>query len=200
MRLPWLSLGLAALAVALHQLPGARELLAWDRAGLAGGELWRLISGHWVHWSSGHLAWDVATFAVLGAACELRARRSFVACIVIASLAISLALYLWLPGLDACAGLSGVDCALFAWLGVEIVTERWRSQRVVAAALTALLGVAFASKVGFELATGGTLFVADLGSGVLPVPAAHLVGAGVGLAAALQRFTPAARTFTPAAA
>ncbi len=180
---PWASLALAGLAVVLHLVPGARELLAWERAGLAAGELWRVFSGHWVHWSDPHLLWDVATFAVLGAACERRARGHFLACVAGSALAISLWLWLWAQSarLDAYAGLSGIDSALFAWLAVDVARERWREGHLAAGALLATLFAAFALKVGFELATGAPLFVSQLGPGVQPVPAAHLVGAAVGV-------------------
>lgn len=185
-RLPWLCLALAGLAGVLHLLPGVRELLVWDRGALEAGELWRLASGHWVHWSDTHLAWDLATFGLLGAACELRSRRSFVACVALSGLAIALALWAWQPGLDACAGLSGIDCALFAWLAFDLVRERWCDGRLAAALVLAGFCSAFAAKLAFELNTGAALFVSDLGPGVVPVPAAHLVGALAGIVVALS--------------
>lgn len=185
LRLPWLSLALAGVALALHATPGSLALLAWDRAALEGGELWRLATGHWVHWSGGHLLWDASAFAILGAGCELRSRRRFALCVTGSALAISLALLAWLPALDACAGLSGIDSALFALLGVELVRERWPECRLRALALCGTLCAAFAAKLGFELATGAALFVSQLGPGVAPLPAAHLAGALAGLLAGL---------------
>jgi hypothetical protein len=44
------------------------------------------------------------------------------------------------------------------------------------------LGLSLALKVGFEWATGDTLFVSNLGAGVSPVPVAHVAGAAVGVA------------------
>jgi rhomboid family GlyGly-CTERM serine protease len=185
LRAPWLTLALVGLALALHAWPGACELLAWDRAALRGGELWRLFTGHWVHWSRAHLLWDVGTFAALGAACELRSRRSFALCLAGSALAISLALLAWLPALDTCAGLSGIDSALFALLGAQLVGERWAQRRDCALALCGAACAAFVAKVGFELATGATLFVSQLGPGLAPLPEAHLVGGAAGILTAL---------------
>jgi rhomboid family GlyGly-CTERM serine protease len=175
---PALTLGLGVLAVLVASVPGAEAALVFDRGALAGGESWRLITGHWVHWSANHLVWDVGTFVALGAACEMRSRRRFAACVLGSALAISAAVFFLLPEIDRYGGLSGVDCALFALLGAELWREQRRTDR---RGLAVALGVALALKVGFEWLTGGTVFVADLGASIVPVPAAHVAGAAVGL-------------------
>jgi rhomboid family GlyGly-CTERM serine protease len=170
------------LALLIAQLPGAGAALVFDRGALAAGEWWRLLTGHWVHWSPDHLLWDVGTFAALGAACELRSRRRFAICVLGSALAISAAVWGLLPELARYGGLSGVDCALFALLGTELWRERRRSDGRAALALAVALCAALALKLGFEWWTGGNLFVADLGARIVPVPVAHVAGAAVGLA------------------
>jgi rhomboid family GlyGly-CTERM serine protease len=179
---PALALGLGLLALLLARVPGAEAALVFDRGALAAGEWWRLLTGHLVHWSADHLVWDVGTFVALGAACELRSRRRFAACVLGSALAISFAVWGLLPELAQYGGLSGVDCALFALLGVELWREQRRADGRIAAGLALALGGALALKVGFEWVTGGTVFVADLGASIVPVPAAHVAGAAVGLA------------------
>jgi rhomboid family GlyGly-CTERM serine protease len=179
---PVLTLALGALAVALHFLPGAGATLAFERDAVAAGELWRLVSGHWIHWSTDHLIWDAGTFVALGLACELRSRKRLAVCIAGASLAISAVVWWGLPGLTHYGGLSGIDCALWALLGAELWRELHVAGRRVASGLALSVGLALALKVGFEWWTGGTVFVDNLGTGVAPVPAAHLAGAAIGLA------------------
>jgi len=179
---PALTLGLCALALLIAQLPGAGAALVFDRGALAAGEWWRLLSGHWVHWSADHLLWDVGSFAALGAACELRSRRRFAVCVLGAALAISAAVWGLLPELARYGGLSGIDCALFALLVAELWRERRSGAGRAATVLAVGLGAALALKLGFECFTGGNLFVADLGAHIVPVPAAHAAGAAVGLA------------------
>jgi hypothetical protein len=108
----------------------------------------------------------------------MRSRRRFAACVLGSALAISAAVFFLLPEIDRYGGLSGVDCALFALLGAELWREQRRTDR---RGLAVALGVALALKVGFEWLTGGTVFVADLGASIVPVPAAHVAGAAVGL-------------------
>ena len=178
-RIPWLTGALVAFAYAIAVIPSATSALALERGAVAAGEWWRVISGHAVHWSSDHLLWDATTFAVLGSACELRDRRRFAVCLASSALAISAVFWWGLPQLSHYGGLSGIDCALFAWLGAELWWER-RGTRTVSA-LAAASALALLAKVAFEWTTGTPLFVAHLGGGAVPVPAAHAVGALIGL-------------------
>ena len=179
--LPWWSVTLALLALAVHALPGSADWLAWDRSAVATGEIWRLLTGHLVHWSTGHLIWDVGTFLGLGVLCERCSRPRFLATLLVSSLAIPLAVGIWLPQMTLYGGLSGLDCALFALLAADLLWERREQRGTTGWWLGAALTGVLAGKIGFEAATGATLFVANLGSGVEAVPVAHAVGAGIGV-------------------
>jgi rhomboid family GlyGly-CTERM serine protease len=170
-------------AVGVSLLPDSGACLAYGRGPIEAGELWRLITGHFVHWSPGHLVWDLGTFLVLGAACEMRSRKRFSACLVGSVIAISGAIWLLLPQLEIYAGLSGIDSALFALLGADLVREQWERRSPAALAIALALLLVFALKIGFEITTAGTVFVADLAPGIAPVPRAHLAGALLGLLA-----------------
>jgi rhomboid family GlyGly-CTERM serine protease len=187
---PWLTLLLAAVAGGVALLPDGGAGLAYRRDLVAAGELWRLITGHFVHWSPGHLMWDVGTFLVLGAACELRSRKRLLSCVLVSMVAIPGAIWLLLPRLELCAGLSGIDSALFALLGAELVRERSRRRSALVMAFALALGLGFALKIGFEVTNGATVFVSDLAPGIVPVPLAHLAGGAVGLLAALAPGDP----------
>ncbi len=179
-------LALTVLALLLHGLPGASEALALDRGAVARGEWWRLVSGHWTHWTASQLLWDGLVFGVFGALCAAEDRVLFVRSVAASVLAVPLAV-LWLePGIGVYRGLSGVDAALCAALATASARSAWRDARL-GAALGVLASVAaFAAKLAWE-ATTRTAFFADLGPGVVPVPLAHLVGAAAGTLAALTR-------------
>src|SRR5439155_26505388 len=104
----------------------------------------------------------------------------FLVCIAASTLAISLAVWFWLPGVTDYRGLSGVDSALFGLLFVETWSDADRAgegrQAVVAVACFAV----FVLKICFEVATGTNLLVHSAGSGTIAVPLAHIAGAGVG--------------------
>lgn len=199
---PWaertpLLLGMVVVAAAALAAVAPAELLQYRRDAVLAGELWRVLTCHWVHWSFEHLRWDAVAGAALVLACGADFRRAGAA-LLASSVAIPLALVVLQPGLDTYRGLSGLDSALFvvaagALLAGERsarVATRWgrpallarRASRAIArldaavrvAGAVALAG--FAAKVVWELATGTTFFVDAAASGFQPVPLAHLVG------------------------
>jgi rhomboid family GlyGly-CTERM serine protease len=180
---PWLVLLLAVAAGGVSLLTGVE--LAYQRDLVAAGELWRILTGHFVHWSPDHLLWDVGTFVVLGAACELLSRRRLLVCLLVSAVAIPGALWLLQPELEIYGGLSGIDSALFALLGGQLAHEHWRRGSPAALAMALVFCLAFVLKTGFEMTNGGTVFVGDLAPGIVSVPLAHLAGAVVGVLASV---------------
>lgn len=172
---------LAATAILIHLLPTAGSLLEYSRTGIAAGEAWRLLTGHWTHGSLDHLSWDAVVFAVLGCILAKRSLTTFWWTVTGSAVAISLALFAIEPRWETYRGLSGIDAALFAALAVTLwrETER-RPERALAAGALLLLG----AKILFELATGSALFTAAV-PGHQVVPLAHLVGLATGLMVAL---------------
>jgi len=179
-RIPCASLLLSLAAVFVFACPSLAAPLQYDRAAIAVGEFWRLFSGHWVHYGFDHLFWDVLAFAGLGLACERRSRTRFLVCVVASALAISLTVWFGLSGMSAYRGLSGLDSALLVLLFMELWSDAIRSGKPKQLLFPAACLAAFVFKVSFELATGDTIFVRSLGSGVVGVPLAHLAGAAVG--------------------
>lgn len=184
-RLPLLTLGLAVAALAVHAIPGAAELLQFDRAALAQGEWWRWFTGHLAHFGANHLVWDVSVLMGLGWTCEREARLRCVLALALAAPAISVAIAWLQPQFAIYRGLSGLDCALFGLLAGRLLRRGHR----VATAAGVLALAAVGAKAGFEIATEATLFAR--GGGYAPVPLAHLVGLAAGFAAA---FAPRVRT------
>lgn len=146
-------------------------------------EPWRLFTGHLVHWSGEHLAWDLLLFLGLGLACErLHGRRRTALALALAVPAVALGCFLLVPDLVAYRGLSGLDAALFTLLAVRCLRAPGALTRRAGAAALAALG----GKILWETATGASLFLSGLPGGpeaVVVVPAAHVMGALAGLAA-----------------
>ena len=66
-RLPWVTVGLAALCLGLYAVfGGAPDLLVYDRAEILNGQWWRLASGHLVHLDLHHLAYNIGALLALG--------------------------------------------------------------------------------------------------------------------------------------
>ena len=177
--LPWITIAVAASAAAVFALPAAAPLLEYDRqAVLAGGQLWRLFSGHLAHWSTPHLALDLGALLLLGWVAERKDRRRLGLLLVAAALVISVVL-LRDPTWSTYRGLSGVDAALYVYVAVTLWREgasQRRPMRVVALALLA----AFVGKMIVEGLSGAAIFMAP-GDAQTVVLSAHVSGALVGL-------------------
>jgi rhomboid family GlyGly-CTERM serine protease len=179
-------LALAAVAATFT----APVTMALDREALASGQLWRLWTGHLVHWNLSHLIWDGLTFGGLAWLLDRLAPRVLVPLLALGTPAISLCVLVAEPSIRLYGGLSGLDVAL--WVAVCLAVARHhRADRT-----TRVLGwLALAGgllKVGFEITTGSTVFVD--GTFVL-VPSAHLSGAALGwLATELLHHGPAFST------
>lgn len=168
---------LAALAAAATFL-GDGAALQYGR----GAAPWTVFTSHLTHWTAEQFFWDVAVFVSLGLACERRCRKRFIMALSGSAIAIPLAVGALAPSIAAYRGLSGIDSALFALLVCTLAAERRDGGRAMHF-LVCAAALGFGGKIVFELATGGTMFVSQLGAGIVPVPLAHAVGAAAGVIA-----------------
>lgn len=170
----WAALLLGAAILALAMLGGSHTgELRFERAAIAGGELWRLVSGHLVHLGVSHaflnalglllIAWLVGKEYTL---------RQWLLVSAVTIAAIDAGLWWLEPELEWYVGLSGV---LHGWLAAGIVAQI-RGRRPDALLLAALL----AGKLVFE-ALFGALPGSEETAGGPVVTEAHLYGAAGGL-------------------
>ncbi|MEE9180039.1 MAG: rhombosortase [Vicinamibacteria bacterium] len=193
-RIPCASLLFGALAVVVYSFPALAEALQYDRTAVLGGELWRIATCHWTHWSLDHLLWDLAVFVGLGAACEQMNRSRYLACLAASAILIPVAVLVWLPDMEAYRGLSGLDSALFALLATPILAEKLKERSWGWVTLGVGFFVGFLLKTAYELATGATVFVSSP-TDIASVPLAHAVGALMGML--LSWWTPRTSATTP---
>jgi rhomboid family GlyGly-CTERM serine protease len=155
------------------------EHLIYDRSAIFSGEIWRLVTGHGVHYSASHLAFNLTALAIIGAIVELQERnRLFLVCAV-SALIIGVALLVFRPDLDYFAGASGVVTAVATFCAVRglATTGPWRTMCLVA--LLLLVG-----KITLEFFWHGSSLVGVSGDFVV-VPLSHAIGAASGLLMAL---------------
>ncbi len=170
--LPWRTLLLTGLALGLFLSFGAApEAWVYDRAAIAQGEWWRLISGHWVHSDLEHAVWDIAALLVLGWLFEPRLKGGLFGVLALASLGIDLWLWRVEPSLVYYCGLSGILNGLLA-LGLV----RWWQQEPHP--LIWMTGLGAVLKIAWEMAAGEALLTATAWPSV---PEVHAVGFVCGL-------------------
>ena len=175
---------LAIIVLAGVLVPGGdavREALRFDRPGLADGQLWRIISGHFVHLGAGHFLLNAAGTAVIALLVAREYRPLQWALVSIAGVTgISLGLWSLNPELDWYVGLSGL---LHTWLAAGVVALIVR-RRKDGWPLAILLG----TKLAIEQWMGPLPGSGEAAGGAVVVDA-HLYGAiaGVLTAVALTR-------------
>jgi rhomboid family GlyGly-CTERM serine protease len=179
---PWFTLGACAFAVGAWFWPGSFDALVYDRGKILGGELWRVITGHYVHFSGSHVFWNLVVLLPAGCWLERRNPSALRWTLAISPLAIGLALLVFDPSLRVYAGISGVAAGVL----VALAVNGMRTQPATRLWWIAVLAL-FAVKVTMET-RGSRPINPDLAAqGVRSVPLAHLVGAVVGAGAAFWR-------------
>lgn len=174
-QLPWRTAILVASGGLIYLLPWAAEHLIYDRPAILSGEVWRLVTGHWIHYSDSHLAYNLTALAIIGAIIELRESHHFFLVCVLSALMIGIALLIFRPDLHYYAGASGVVTAslVYGALSGLSVSGSWRA--VCLMVLVLLVG-----KITLELVRPGPSLVGVTGDFVV-VPLSHAVGAFSGL-------------------
>ncbi len=183
-RFPWVILAtlaaMAACAVA-SALPGGGALLEYDRAQVAGGAVWRLLTGQMVHWTARMALADLAVLLGLGLWLEIGGRRrALVLALALGAAVTALGVQFFQPGLAVYRGSSGLAAALFTLTALEAMRPPAGRRTFRLAACALLL---FTAKVAWETAGGTPLFAGDLTDGVAATPLIHLLGGLAGLAA-----------------
>lgn len=169
-RPPWSSFFLALAMVLIYAVSGPMAGgLVFDRAAIAGGDLWGLATGHLVHADPVHLIANVGALFVLGTILEsvLRLRTPvFWAIVGLAMAVIDIALWVWLPTLDSYCGFSGVLNGFF----IVAVYGLWREYGDSLLRWVAIGGL---GKIALETWGGAALFPL---SSLPSVTEAHFAG------------------------
>jgi rhomboid family GlyGly-CTERM serine protease len=173
-------MGMGIIALVLFLSRDALSFLQYDRVAMAAGELWRGITGHWLHWSFDHFLWCTITFLAIGGICETISRKGYIATLAAAGIIIPVVSWFADPGLVYYRGLSGLASAIFVFAAVMMTRKAYARKDWPGIWLPAVAGIAFAGKVLFEYLSGSALFV-DSPEIFSPVPLVHLAGGGTGL-------------------
>jgi rhomboid family GlyGly-CTERM serine protease len=182
-----LALGAICLLLACTGEPVAVGL-AWERSAILHGELWRLWTGHLVHFSASHAGADGLALVALGLLAEpLIGSRRYARVLAGGAVAISLGLLALAPGLHEYRGASAL-AVLSAVLGGVLAWRRYPASRP----MLCCAALALASKTLWE-AFAHTAAFTDLPAGVEVAWQAHLLGALLGVLAASARRFPLQR-------
>jgi rhomboid family GlyGly-CTERM serine protease len=168
-----------ALASGLLFCGDGGALLQYDRAAIATGEFWRLVSGHLSHWSGDHFQWCALVFVLAGGLAESLNRRGYLLTLLAAALLIPAATWLLLPDMAYYRGLSGLASGFFVFAATLLARAKYADKEWGWYGFFVCLALLFLSKLGFEALTGQAIFVEAAGK-FTPVPLVHLIGGSIG--------------------
>lgn len=174
---------LAALpAILLWLVPATHGALLCERTAILRGEWWRLWTGHWVHFSFSHLAWNLAVLLGAGAWLEHVRRGWFARYILAGAPLISLALLAGEPAMQTYGGLSGLATGVVVLLALTQISPASPARRWWMGAL-----VLVAAKTALDASHAPALFAQFASPAIRPSALAHAAGAGTALAFFLSR-------------
>lgn len=154
-----------------------RLLGRYDRAAVAGGEIWRLVTGHLVHLSWGHTWLNLVALLLMTVLLDdLMRARDWVVAFVLAASAIDAGLFFLEPDVSWYVGLSG------SLHGVMVVGAIAMLRETSTMAVILLVGII--CKLAWEQWLGPIPFSESTSGGAVLVDA-HLLGAIGGLLASI---------------
>ncbi|MBI2813633.1 MAG: rhombosortase [Opitutae bacterium] len=167
----------------------APRVFLYDRTAIMHGEAWRLWTGHWVHFSASHLAWNLVV--LLGAGTWLEQARPGLPgrFTLVGAPLISLGLLGLTPAMQAYGGLSGLATGVLVLLALVQLQARAAERGW----WIGLLGLV-AAKILHDATHAGPL-LSRFETGVHQASAAaHVLGAGLAAAAFLFHRSAMCRT------
>ncbi len=175
----------AVLITVLYFCPKTVQLtLEYNKLAIEAGQLWRLLTGHFLHSNLYHLLMNLCgLFVIMLLHAPLKQRLAFAWQVLVISLATSLCLWFFAKDLTLYVGLSGVLHGILCFGAVLDIRQGFRSGILI------LLGVAV--KLAFEQYFGPDAELAAKLAAEVAIDA-HLFGAicGVLLGLALFSRTP----------
>lgn len=173
-RWPWLYLAAAVVALVVQCNPGWRDFLLYERSALARGELWRVWTGHWVHFGWAHFVPDTGLFLILGWLLQTQHRTFAWLALAVMPAVISASIYLFEPAMQRYGGLSALDLGILLYLAGQGWQKRWTDWF-----WPAVIAI-YVGEVIFEMSSGGQ------GGGMIKFDDPHVsVATGAHLAAAV---------------
>ena len=185
MRLPIITPSVLVPALVFQLWPDAASALVYDRQRVLSGEIWRLISANWVHFSASHFFFDVLALAMAGTLIEIRGYERFGLFCLVSPMIVGCAVLFGAPHTPTFGGLSGIATGAVTFLCLHGLREQGPWRLICAATLAGV-----AAKIAFEATAGNLMFVHSRTVLLKPMPIAHLAGVAAAIVFCMPRSLP----------
>lgn len=127
MKIPILTFSIVLICIVSFISPEIASILIYSREAILTGEVWRLFSCHWVHFTGYHLLYNLVVFVAVGFILEKEYYYQLLFIYFFSALAISTALLVLKPDMIFYGGLSGIAICLIYYCALIKMNERhWR--------------------------------------------------------------------------
>ncbi len=151
--LPWQTLSLTAVALIAYMIPGAApETWVFDRTAIEEGEIWRLVTGHWVHSDPSHALWNISALVFLGLLFERRLRSDLLISLFVGTVTVDAWLWWGNSSLAYYCGLSGILNSLLI-VGLVRFWQDYKHPLVLFITMVAVIKIAAEVFIGQGLLT-----------------------------------------------
>ena len=167
--LPIKSFVIISFVVIIFLFDNLTIFLVYDRDAILEGELWRLFTGHLVHFSVWHASLNIIVFAIAGWIIESKGYPGYGLLMLLISFVIGISLILFEPDMKFYGGLSGIAYGTLIYLtlfGLE-ESKPWCN-------VSRLIFILVLIKAVSELYFDSSLTNLDMK--FHPVPLSHMIG------------------------
>ena len=170
-RIPIYSISVLALCIASSKVNAIASLFVYDREAIFRGELWRLITSHFVHFGSVHLIYNLVVFGIAGWIIEYKRYRYFKLLCLLMACSISTTLLFFKPNMIYYGGLSGIACGCIIYGSLLCLKEPspWRT-------MSMLTIIFLSAKISLETYNAGSLLPYWGTLNFIPIPLSHIIG------------------------
>lgn len=168
--LPLLTFSIIFICIVSFLLPEAASVFIFDREAILNGELWRLFSSHWVHFTDNHLIYNLFAFITAGWIIEKNSCYQFLLLYISMAFFICIVLLIFSPGMTYYGGLSGIACGLIYYCALLKNREQnWR-------AVCRFVIICIPIKIAIELYSNTSVLPYFGHQPFVIMPVSHIVG------------------------
>lgn len=173
--LPIISIFIIAISLVAYIFDAVSSILIYERDAILDGEYWRVLSGHFVHFTGLHLSFNIIVFGVTGWIIEERGYPGYSLLIFLMAFTIGISLMILKPDMQFYGGLSGIAHGSLVYLALFGLKESYLWNR-----MSWLILIFVPIKMGTEMFVGSSLAYST--ETFVPVALSHLIGVVVAFA------------------